>query len=101
MSNVPFTLTKDLFDINTHLVPGMGEWAVHDSSPFPGKEASLIYVCPCGCGTITSISVIPMDNHPVWTWNGDREKPTLSPSILRKDGCKWHGFLISGEWRKA
>ena len=30
-----------------------------------------------------------------WTWNGNREKPTLSPSI-NCHGC-WHGFITDGE----
>ena len=35
-----------------------------------------------------------------WTWNGDKEKPTLTPSILihAVEGWQkgWHGFLING-----
>ena len=36
-----------------------------------------------------------------WWWNGDRDKPTLRPSI----GCpatppyRWHGYLEDGVWR--
>ena len=34
-----------------------------------------------------------------WAWNGDREKPTFSPSINCK-GCS-HGFITDGVWRNA
>ena len=40
------------------------------------------------------------DNRPVWQWDGNREKPTLSPSI----GCgprpdfHWHGYLKAGRF---
>jgi hypothetical protein len=30
-----------------------------------------------------------------WSWNGDIEKPTLSPSINCGD-CGWHGFIENG-----
>lgn len=83
-------------DIDRLAEPGDAEWAVHDSSPHPGKEASLIFVCPCGCGVSRCASVSPIDGHPTWQWNGNREKPTLTPSLLCTQGCKWHGFLTDG-----
>lgn len=30
----------------------------------------------------------------VWGWNGDADKPTLTPSILAPD--QWHGHLVNG-----
>lgn len=30
----------------------------------------------------------------VWGWNGDEEKPTLTPSIHAPN--QWHGFLRAG-----
>lgn len=39
---------------------------------------------------------------PVKAWDGNREKPTLSPSIQVNFGdglMGWHGFLINGELR--
>ena len=42
---------------------------------------------------------------PTWTWNGDREKPNLDPSILiyGPDGQTviWHGYLRNGYWEAA
>lgn len=38
--------------------------------------------------------------HPVWQWDGNREAPTLSPSIGvldGKGGFRWHGWLRGGK----
>jgi hypothetical protein len=35
--------------------------------------------------------------HPVWHWNGNSEKPTLTPSIGCDALCGWHGALTDGE----
>jgi hypothetical protein len=34
--------------------------------------------------------------HPVWSWNGDTEKPTLKPSILTK--CGHDGKITCHSW---
>ena len=36
-----------------------------------------------------------------WWWNGDRDKPTLTPSIgvPAVPPYKWHGFLENGIWK--
>ncbi len=65
------------------------------------KILGLLYVCPCGCD---SISALPFnldegknsDEPAKWNWNGNMEKPTLTPSIRRMEGCKFHGHLVSG-----
>lgn len=40
----------------------------------------LMYFCP-GCDEHHAV-IIGDGNGPRWTWNGDEEKPTFSPSIL-------------------
>lgn len=35
--------------------------------------------------------------HPVWQWDGNREAPTLTPSILHHSRQEWHGFLRAGK----
>ncbi len=35
-------------------------------------------------------------NHPVWQWDGNREAPTLSPSILHHSRPEWHGWMRAG-----
>ncbi len=60
----------------------------------------LIYACPCGCGEIGSLHFAVGDDaqSPSWKWDGNEDAPTLTPSIRRLDGCKWHGFLTKGQW---
>lgn len=64
---------------------------------------SLIYVCPCGCGSEGALTLRPVregsDPHPSWEWNGNPDLPSLTPSILRTLGCKWHGYLTDGVFR--
>lgn len=44
------------------------------------------FYCP-GCEEFHYVPVTAGDRPgPVWTWNGSLEKPTLSPSILRRTG---------------
>lgn len=51
--------------------------------------------------------VLPIEEGPgtaspcVWGWNGNREAPTLTPSILISQGRpdEWHGFLEDGKLR--
>ncbi len=52
----------------------------------------MSFACPCGCGAILGV------NFNRWTWDGNREAPTISPSIQHLDGCRWHGFLRGGYW---
>lgn len=60
---------------------------------------SLLYVCPCGCGDVNSLPIATGEKQSrYWKWNGNRECPTLEPSIRRLDGCKFHGFLVEGVW---
>jgi hypothetical protein len=35
-----------------------------------------------------------------WTWDGNVEAPTFSPSI-NCGGCGWHGFIEAGKLRDA
>lgn len=47
------------------------------------------------------LPVQPVQGKPHWTWNGNREAPSLTPSILVHpypgwtDG--WHGYLTDGK----
>jgi hypothetical protein len=33
---------------------------------------------------------------PSWEWNSDVDKPTLTPSVLRAAGDRWHYFVVDG-----
>ena len=63
-----------------------------------GTVKGMAFRCPCGCGYT---SWLPVDREERgWAWDGNREAPTLTPSILQSGlPCKWHGFLTNGEFR--
>ena len=84
--------------------------AVRPSAPgeydFPsrdqkGEPKRFRFVCPCGCGDLAIIGLTHGDGvnaGPHWTFDGDREKPTLTPSIHQLR-CGWHGYLTAGIFR--
>lgn len=64
---------------------------------FEGTVTHLTFVCPCGCQDAIIVPV-NQEKGSSWEWDGDIESPTLKPSILRKSGCGWHGYLTSGKF---
>ncbi len=59
----------------------------------------IAFRCPCGCGLE---SYLPLSGPgPVWTWDGNRELPTVNPSVLQVGGCRWHGYLRAGFWESC
>jgi hypothetical protein len=71
---------------------------------FDEQKRSMLLVCPCGeCLRIRSIPLdaYPNDKVPRWHWDGNEDLPTLTPSILDKGGCGWHGFLTAGVFRSC
>lgn len=50
------------------------------------------------------LAYCPIDGSRGWVWNGNREKPTLNPSILTSMHCGperehielWHGYMTDG-----
>jgi hypothetical protein len=67
-------------------------------------HAWIQYNCPCGCGVVGQLPLVPegkkQSNHD-WVWDGNVTHPTLSPSILRTIGCRFHGWLRNGVWSSA
>jgi hypothetical protein len=46
-----------------------------------GNHVGELVECPaCGYGHL--FRTVPHENLPVWSFNGDRDKPTFSPSML-------------------
>ena len=93
---------------------GAGGDAVKDKNgnPVPERHGlGIIFDCPCGCGEPISVPFAnPVDGGPKredepcqgWQRTGeDFATMTLSPSILRIDGCGWHGFVRNGEIVRA
>ena len=65
-----------------------------------GEHHRLHFLCPCGCGQLGGVNINQADPH-AWRWDGNEEAPTISPSILFLDGCKWHGYLKGGVFKTA
>jgi hypothetical protein len=57
---------------------------------------SAALLCPCGCGEMIQLILLP-DDSPSWTLSFDHNGlPTLSPSVWRTKGCRSHFFLRAG-----
>ncbi len=79
-----------------------------DIPPAPGQLGRLSYGCPRGkghCGAVVICNGPKPPSFKVWGWDGNIEKPTLTPSINclahgpdgeKYAGCGWHGFVRSG-----
>lgn len=76
---------------------------------YPGCTAHIIFVCPNQkrCVVLLGPTSVgrPSDGAlNIWGWDGDLERPTITPSIncvAEKDGkpsggCGWHGFITAG-----
>lgn len=63
-----------------------------------------VYIkCPCGCGDVLTLSLMKK-NKPNWNLKVDKfNRPTLYPSVWKKDGCKSHFWIRKGklEWARA
>lgn len=68
----------------------------------------VMFDCPCGnCGDERKLCIPfanPIDGGPPiepgkgWQRTGEAfDTLTLTPSILRMEECKWHGFITNGE----
>ena len=64
-------------------------------------DEALYFICPCGCDSIIELNLLE-DSKPLWKYNIDNKKITISPSVWRKIGCKSHFFIRTGKvhWAK-
>lgn len=65
-----------------------------------GEDWCVGLRCPCGCGDVIELLVIP-EAKPRWDVRVDgKSRPSLSPSVWRKTGCQSHFWLRNGrvEW---
>ena len=78
---------------------------------YPGATAHILFVCPKGqrCAVLLGPTHVPRpapDALCVWAWNGDKDRPSITPSIdcvAVKDGeptagCGWHGYITDGRF---
>lgn len=104
---VPATLSATLGKgrwTKTTRPPAGAVWFV--DKPARGKHKAIHTMCPCGCGSAAILRIYtadepapPPDQHPAWLWNGDKLKPTLTPSVHHIG--HWHGYLRDGVWVDA
>ncbi|WP_081816764.1 DUF6527 family protein [Fodinicurvata fenggangensis] len=95
MTKVKALLVEDIDAVR--VTPGAYEFTVRHGEEDP---CGMIFNCPCGCGREGYLPFKP-EPSPSWLWDGNREAPTLRPSVLQIGGCRWHGFLTAGEWRSC
>lgn len=78
------------------LSPGDFQWADDERRP-----KWLFFGCPRGRDECC-VPIAPQKNGAgaSWKWDGERDAPTLTPSINcnGKAGCGWHGWLKRGEF---
>lgn len=87
------TVLEDGYTIRKDLAAGTMAFLKNQSE----EIAAIDYICPCGCGAHGCLPIKKGVKEPQsWLWDGNMEAPTLEPSILRKAGCKWHGYLRNG-----
>jgi hypothetical protein len=82
-------------------MPDKGRALVRETEWSPGKPGPhLWFRCPRDrlyCGVPLKPSP-PNSKGFSWDWDGNRENPTVSPSInCCNGGCGWHGFINNGE----
>lgn len=76
---------------------------------YPGSTAHILFVCPNRhrCAVLLGPQFVTRptpDALCIWAWDGNIERPTITPSInciAEKDGkptggCGWHGFITAG-----
>jgi hypothetical protein len=62
-----------------------------------GEQWSVAMRCPCGCGDNVELLLIA-EAKPRWNLNVDRKgRPTLHPSVWRREGCLSHYFVRDGK----
>ena len=53
--------------------------------------------CPCGCGDLLNLSLMA-SHDPNWKLKLDYlNRPTIYPSIWKKDGCESHFWITKGK----
>lgn len=104
MSGVPINFVDSVLDFpEDHAGGRLYRKDLPPGSAFLDLEYShLEFTCPCGCGTTHCIPLCEGEKiaH-AWLWNGNKEKPTLTPSIFCQTPCKWHGYLTDGIFKSV
>lgn len=61
-----------------------------------GEDWCVGMLCPCGCGHVIELLVVEEAN-PRWSLKVDSKgRPTLTPSVWLKKGCRSHFWIREG-----
>jgi hypothetical protein len=90
------SLLKNLDDLDAN--GKIGDWCFQNND----ELIAIRYGADAFIQTIIiPISENTMQGKPHWKWNGNKDLPTITPSILVKDypgwNAGWHGFLTDGK----
>lgn len=106
VTKIPATLVEGV-EFAADAEPGSIQYRVYGAVP----DAMMFYTCPCGCASVGSIYVRPFPQKPFWSKMGERDQPTIQPSIglnrgaqdedVESDGYHWHGYLMDGVWHSV
>lgn len=73
--------------------------AYHIQRRGDGTVGGFQFICPCGCGNESWLPVNREIGMGGWTWDGNSDAPTLTPSVFNAGmPCRWHGWLRAGRW---
>lgn len=91
-------LLKDLDDFDTNAK--VGDWAFLNSDTYIAIRLGDGEMDMCILPIAKEGETHPKQNP--WRWDGNKESPTLSPSILHWAGGRnspptWHGYLRNGK----
>lgn len=65
-----------------------------------GRVSDMLMICPCGCGNTGALAIRPAPSpSPSWDWDGNRDAPTLTPSVHHVG--HWHGWLKAAVWESC
>jgi len=79
--------------------PDPGDFQFYKESATSDAIGGMMFSCPCGCGAVIGVNLSPnTGNGPPWNWDGNKEAPTITPSVRHLDGCKWQGWIKNGEF---
>lgn len=73
--------------------------AVQVNNSIPGLEQWLVFCPACQQAHVFTTQAPPALGHDVWTFNGDAERPTFSPSMLTmgpRGETRCHSFVTDG-----
>jgi hypothetical protein len=61
-----------------------------------GRMKWSLFICPCGCGSVVTLSLQPVHS-PFWKLTKmNSGRPTLHPSVWRDKGCLSHFWVKDG-----